>query len=334
MEIDLSTQQKKVFEAISSFPSQFSYRAEEMNLKKTSGNFQGAVICGMGGSALPGDVLRTWLKKTGKEILLELHRNFYLPKSAGQNKLVVCVSYSGNTEETVSSINEALKNSLSLACIASNGKVADICEKNQLPFIRIPSGLMPRQALGYQFSALVRILNNYGLVSDEMVSEVASLDKKLDSLGLEEQGKVIAKKLDEKIPLIYSSRDNLVLARIFKINFNENSKTPAFFNYFPELDHNELAGFSLPRNDFKAVILRDEDDFEEIKKQMEITAGLLKKRKVETEFVDIKGQDALTKIFSSIILSSWASYYLAKEKKVGPWSIEIVEELKKELAKD
>lgn len=334
MEVDLLSQQKKVRQAILSFSEQFSSGTDDCNLKKFPDNFDGVIICGMGGSALPGEVLRMWLKKTGNEFPLELHRNFYLPKTANENTLIVCISYSGNTEETISSLEQALEKNLSIVCIASNGKIADICQKKQLSFIRVPSGMMPRQALGYQFTALVKILNYYGFVSDELKSDVISLSKKIKPLESEGQGKKIARKLIKKIPLIYSSRENMALARIFKINLNENSKTPAFFNYFPELDHNELAGFSFSQKDFQAIILRDENDFLKIKKQMEITAQLLKKRKIGVEFVEMTGDDVLNKIFSNIMLSSWTSYYLAKAKKIGPWSIRIVEELKEGLAKN
>lgn len=334
MEIDLLSQQKKVRQAILGFPEQFSSGTEEDNLKKISGNFKGVIVCGMGGSALPGEVLRMWLKKTGNEFPLELHRNFGLPNDTDGNNLIVCISYSGNTEETISSLEQALEKKLPIACITSNGKIAETCQEKQLPFIKVPSGMMPRQALGYQFTALVKILNYYGFLSDNLKSEVLSLNKKIKPDDFEGQGKKIARKLIKKIPLIYSSRENVALARIFKINLNENSKTPTFFNYFPELDHNELAGFSFPQKDFSAIILRDEDDFPKIKKQMKITAQLLKKRNIGVEFVEMEGDSVLNKIFSNIMISSWTSYHLAKAKKIGPWSIKIVEELKKGLAKN
>jgi len=334
MEVDLLSQQKKVRQAILNFPEQFSSGTDEGNLKKFPDSFDGAIICGVGGSALPGEILRMWLKKTGNEFPMELHRNFYLPKTVNEKILIVCVSYSGNTEETISSLEQALEKSLSIACITSGGKIGEICQKKQLSFIKVPSGMMPRQALGYQFTALIKILNYYGFVSENFKSEVLSLNKKIRPADLEDQGKKISRKLVKKIPLIYSSRENMALARIFKINLNENSKTPAFFNYFPELDHNELAGFSFPQKNFQVVILRDRDDFPKIKKQMEITAQLLKKRKIGVEFIEMNEEDVLSKIFSNVMISSWASYYLAKAKKIGPWSIKIVDELKKGLTEN
>jgi glucose/mannose-6-phosphate isomerase len=318
----------------SDFAEQFSSETETADSIKFPNKFEGVIIGGVGGSALPGEVLRMWLKKTGNEFPLELYRNFYLPKTANEKNLIVCISYSGNPEETISNLEGALKKKLSVACITSNGKIAEICKKTRTPWVKVPSGLMPRQALGYQFTALVKILNNCGFISDELKSDVLSLSKKLKPGNLEEKGKKLAQKLVNKIPVIYSSRENLGLARIFKTNFNENAKIPAFFNYFPELDHNELAGFTYPQKDFQAIILRDDKDLPKIRKQMEITAKLLKKRKIGVEFIDMNEKEPLVKIFSNIILASWTSYYMALAKKIDPWSIKIVDEFKERLAKN
>jgi len=334
MEVNLLSQQKKVRQIILDFAEQFSSGTETAASIKFLNKFDGVIICGVGGSALPGEVLRTWLKKTGNEFPLEIYRNFYLPKTVNEKKLIICVSYSGNPEETISNLEETLKKNLSAACITSNGKIAEICRERQIPWVKVPSGLMPRQALGYQFTALVKILNNCGFVSESLKSEVLSLGKKIKPSDWEDKGKKIAQKLIKKIPVIYSSRENLALARIFKINLNENAKTPAFFNYFPELDHNELAGFTFPQKDFQAIILRDNEDLPKIRKQMEITAELLKKRGIGVEFIDMIEKEPLVKIFSNIMLANWTSYYLALAKKIDPLSIKIVDELKERLAKD
>jgi len=327
-----SSPEKQLRQIILDFPKQFSRGTEAADLISFPDEFNKVIVCAMGGSALPGDVLRAWLNRLNNGLALEVYRNYSLPRNTDQKTLIICISYSGNTEETISGLKEALKRNLKVAAIGSGGKLEELCKENNVPFAKVPLVFMPRFALGYQFVSLVKILINSNLLPNDLKEEAIGLEKKLDPMSSESQGKEIAKKLKNKIPVIYSSRDNLVLARILKINLNENSKVPAFFNYFPELNHNELAGFTFEQKDFQAIMLRDKNDLKSILQRMEITAKLLMNRKVGVEFIEIDGETPLVKIFSNILLGEWISYYLAKEKKVDPISIDIVEELKKELA--
>ena len=318
------------------FPKQFSVGINAAKNLKIAQKFGGVCVCGMGGSALPGNVLELFLKQKNINVPLILCRDYDLPAQVKKDWLIVCVSYSGNTEETISCLIQAKKKNLKIAAIASGGKLKTLSNKHNIPCALIPKGLQPRMALGYQFSALIQLLENAGIIKHGS-KEILSLEKKLESKKWEKQGKKLAKKLINKTPVIYASSNLKTLARIWKIKFNENSKTPAFWNYFPELNHNEMAGFennfqfSIFNFQFYFIIIEDKNDHPRIKKRMNLTAQLLKQQGLKGETIKLKGKSLMEKFFSNVLFSEWTSYYLALEYKIDPEPVKLVEKLKKQM---
>ena len=307
---------------------------------KKEGDYKNIVICGMGGSALPADVLNTVVDLP---VPLYVHRSYNLPREATENSLLICISYSGNTEETISALEESLNKNLPTIAMSSGGKLEKICIENSVPFVKIPSGIQPRCAIGYFFAALSKVLANSGIISD-ISAEIKNLSDTLEkeSKQLESQGKELAKKLYKKLPIIYAGDKLEAVARIWKIKINENSKVPAFYNYFPELNHNEMVGYTTKeqKNErteeqitkkFLVVILRDSNDHSRILKRMQLTADLIKKSGAKVEFVEIKDGSMLFKVFSTLLLGDWTSYYLALENEIDPTPVKMVEDFKKLL---
>ena len=315
------------------FPKQFKTGLMAAEKIKKPGVFEKIIVCAMGGSALPADLARMFVKTP-----ITVHRNYNLPSSANKKSLIICISYSGNTEETLSAFKRAVAKKLPLIAICSGGKLEAMSRKNNIPFAKVPKGFQPRMALGFQFSALIKILINCRMASD-IEPKLLMLQKKLNPGLLEKPAKKLAAKLKGKLPIIYSSADYWALARIWKIKFNENSKIPAFSNYFPELNHNEMAGFGEMTNIkglseiIHVLILREETENPKTLKRMKLTAELLNKKKIKTDFVLLKGKEKLSKIFSNILLSDWVSYFLAVENKVDPLALKMVEDFKKKMEK-
>jgi glucose/mannose-6-phosphate isomerase len=316
------------------FPKQFKVGLEKAKDIRVEGKFENIVICGMGGSALPANLLITYLSDL--KLPLYIHRSYNLPLQARQQSLIICISYSGNTEETISAFEEAKKRNLKTIVITTGGKLKELAETYNTPLVLLPSGIQPRSATGYLFSALVKVLSNSGVVKDRS-REILETAENLNSAELEDKGKNLAKKLVGKIPLIYASDNFKALARIWKIKFNENSKIMAFWNYFPELNHNEMESFSIFNfqfsifKNFHILILQDKDDQSQILKRMQLTADLLKEKEAEVDFVEIEGKNILEKIFNNLLLSDWVSYYLAKEYQVNPEKVELIEEFKRKM---
>lgn len=333
--IDKSNMRKTILD----FPKQFKIginAAKKVRFKEWSFLTppENIIVCGMGGSALVGDIMQIFLQDKKIDLPLHISRGYKLPHWVDKKDLVVCTSYSGNTEETLSSFAEARKRKLPLIVITSGGGLAELCQKNNIPFSKIPTGYQPRMTLGLQFATLIEILINCKIVKE--LENIGSLEKKLKPESLEDNGRKIAKKLKNKIPLIYASDRFKSLAKIWKIKFNENSKVPAFFNYFPELNHNEMVGYtnaSKTMKDFQVIILRDRADGKKINERMNLTASILKNKGVGVDLIEIKGRSILEKIFSNLILSDWVSYYLAISQKIDPTPVGIIENFKKKLKK-
>jgi len=323
------------------------------------------VICGMGGSALPGDIL----KMANDQLLvtnlpISVHRDYGLPKEANKKSLIICISYSGNTEETLSAAKETYRRKIKLINIASGGKLIDFSKKNKIPFAKIPAGIQPRCALGYQFAALVKILSNAKLVKN-IEKHLLDLGRILVPQNLEDQGKKLSRKIRGYVPLIYSSRQYQRLARIWKIKFNENAKIPAFLNVFPELNHNEMIGIGEckaedMRKKFILIILKEKKETPRILKRMKILSQIFKERGIKTIFIEIKacsprggkigverrkkpegvlsggrgesGKNLFAKIFSNILLADWTSYYAAINQKIDPTPVRLVEEFKRKMS--
>ncbi len=291
-------------------------------------NFNEIVLCGMGGSALPADIVNLAFEPN---IPIEVHRNYGLPKNAGKKTLVICASYSGNTEETISALEEALEKKLQIICISAGGKLMELAQKHNLTFFKIPSGFQPRMASGFFFGALAEILWHLDVLvtpGNKVANAANSILTKLPKL--ESKGKALARKLKNEIPMVYSSQENWPIARIWKINFNENSKVPSFYNSFPELNHNEMVGFTNPKAKFHFIILEDENDNKKIKKRMTIMGRLMREKKMQVSKLQLKGEK-IEKIFSSLLISCFASYYLALESGIDPAPVEMVEKFKKRL---
>lgn len=324
-------------------PKQFADGFEVAKNIYVSGDFDRVMISGMGGSALPGNILRTflndvWEQSSNERKRIEIYQNrFYsLPPEAFNRCLNLICSHSGNTEETISAFEEALERSLPCVGISSGGKIEQMCVENNIPHVKLPvpfENFQPRAATGHFFAAIYRILINAGVIDDktfDILESAKALEKEVAEL--ENRGKELATRLKGKTPVIYTSTKYKSLAMIWKIKMNENAKTPAFWNFFPELNHNEMVGFTLPQAPFFIIMLRDKEDNIKNVKRYEVTADLLRQKGVEVEVLDMPGGNVYNKLFQTLYLGDWVSYYLALEYAVDPTPVDMVEDLKKLLA--
>lgn len=286
-------------EIIRNFEKQFNYKPIIKNFKKLKKSKDYFVV-GMGGSHLAGDIIRDIFP----DLDLKIHSDYGLPNKINKKSLLILSSFSGNTEEVLDSLNCALKVGIPLIIISSGGQLIEIAKAKELPYIELPDKeIPPRMALGYSIKALLKMVNK-------------KIDFKLSNQ--ENLGKEISKKIKGTIPLIYSSNKNKSVGYIWKINFNENSKNPAFNNVFPELNHNEIEG--LNKKDFSFIIIEDDLDHPRIKLRMKIFKKNYKTITIKDNPINL------------IILSLWTSYYLALENKVDPINVNSIEALKKELS--
>ena len=321
-----------ITDAIKNLPEQFKYEPEIKNSDKLD-THDSYVIGGMGGSGLVAGIIRT-LKP---ELDVAVHHEYGLPKFLGKDageRLFIAISYSGNTEETIDFLESAIKAKYPVAAISTGGKLMQIAEKNDVPFIQLPdTGIQPRMSLGFMTRAVLKLVGE-----DALYNESAKLANILDPASLEEAGKALAKALADSVPVIYSSRKNLAIAYNWKIKFNETGKIPAFYNTLPELNHNEMTGFDVNKKtrklseNMRVVILRDTDDHPRIKERMEVLESLYKGRGLTVITVELEGSNRMEKLFSALALADWAAFYTAEYYGNESEEVPMIEEFKKLIA--
>lgn len=334
-----------MYEKVCNFPSYFeeSIKISENSDLKARGNIKEVVACGMGGSAISLELARSMV--VDKLLVpFTVVRDYFLPKHVNEDSLVFISSYSGNTEETISCLQEAIRRNSKVIAVSSNGEIESICKRNNLSFVKIPKGLPPRAAFPYLFSPLF-----FALIKNELVTEkekvlseiyltVSLLKSVLNSIRLEvpeesNESKRIAKTLLESIPVIYGYGVMSSVALRFKQQVNENAKSFAIFNSFPELNHNEFEGVRfLNLVNPVLILLRNSQEPERIKRRIETSKKILSRFYSKVLELRGSGNTTLQEAFTLMLKLDMASVYLALLKGIDPTPTYNIDELKSELS--
>lgn len=302
---------------------------------------EGLVVCGMGGSAIGADLVLACLPDL--PVPSAVVRGYELPQWAGPETLVVVVSYSGETEEALACAGQARTRGCAPVCVSSGGSLAAYAEAEGLPLVLVAGGGQPRAAVGLLSMPLLATLEASGL-AHEHAGDVAAAAAQLEAdnaiLGPEcpEQdnpAKSLARKLEQRLVVVYGAGPTTPVARRWKGQVNENAKAPAFFNELPELDHNEIMGWaSLPHvtSSTLALFLTDESAGERLSRRAALTARQYEGLGVETELVSARGSSRLARLFSLVQLGDYASCYLALLYGVDPTPVDAIQAFKARLA--
>ncbi|HMK93484.1 MAG TPA: bifunctional phosphoglucose/phosphomannose isomerase [Thermoleophilia bacterium] len=300
----------------------------------------GVVVCGMGGSAIGADVVGACLG--GLPVPYQVVRGYRLPGWVTRRTLVVAASYSGDTEETLSCVGDALGRGTQPVCLASGGRLGVVAAERGLLHLRVPGGLRPRAALGYLATPVAAALEAAGLLDGfgDQVAEAVELTGRLAvELGPESvddsPAKRLARELVGRLPLVYGGGVTAPAARRWKGQLNENAETPAFFNEVPELDHNELAGWVANRDlggRAFLVLLDDPAGDERLRRRLDLTAAMLGPLVAGVARVEARGASAFARVVSSLYVGDFVSLYLSLLYGVDPGPITALEDLKRQLA--
>ena len=315
-------------DAILSFPKQFSYTPKIENKNKLK-KFKNFVVLGMGGSHLAADLIHVY----NPALPVHVHSDYGLPaldaKSLKQT-LIIASSYSGNTEEVIHGLEMARKQKLPIAVLAVGGKLIELAKKYGLPYVQMPNtGFQPRSALGFSLLGMLALMDvKKALAEARAVSALRFLSQQA-------AGKKLAKRLEGKVPFIYTSRKNMAIAYNWKIKLNETGKIPAFYNVFPELNHNEMTGFDVQSSSkklsekFHFIFLADPTDHPQNQKRMQVIAKLYKNRGLPVEILELEGKNVWVKIFSALLLADWTAVSIAELYGLESEQVPMVEEFKK-----
>ncbi len=302
------------------------------------------VIAGMGGSAIGGDLLKDWAKDRLK-ITVEVNREYHLPKYVGKKSLVIVASYSGDTEESLSSFLEALKRKCMIFCISSGGALIKYAKKLNVPYLQVPGGMPPRAGLPYMFVPLVVLMEKIGLVKNvnEELDEAVILIKKVSQengpsvLTRDNFAKTVANHIGETAPTVYGFGFYRSVALRMKQQFNENSKSAAKWEYFPELDHNEIVGWEGRGEQckyFSVIFIHDPDAPVEITSRVETTQQIMERTGLIMFDLKVQGKSTLAKMLSTIVVGDFISVYLAVIRGVDPTPVKTISYLKNSIQKN
>lgn len=312
---------------IKTFPAQIKKALQiSEDIEIDSGGLSNIIIDGMGGSGIAGDIFKNLYCGS---IPVYINKNDQLPAIAGNNTLLVSISYSGNTEETLSTLYEAIKKNIVTLIITSGGKMIDICDKYGIPLCKIPGGIEPRSAVGYLSFTLLGIMENSNIISG--VSKSARhLIKMLEDpdMCFQEAAEQLAKNIKGKIPIIFSPYNYSSLSYRWKTQINENSKQSAYANVYPEIFHNELESFELANESAYVILLRDPEAKNQYSKQLDFFKNTLSKKDIPFSEIEMIGDSNIEKMFTTIHLGDWVSYYLGIENGVDVKRVDLIERMK------
>ncbi len=296
-------------------------------------NITNIVVTGLGGSGIGGTILQELISDYCL-IPIIINKDYFLPAFVNQNTLVIVSSYSGNTEETLSAMQQAITKKAQIACVTSGGKVLELAKQHQFDFIEIPGGNPPRSCIGYSLVQLIKILVVKGFAPTTLLFDLEKSINLLDNQNenIKNEAKIIGDKLTNKLTVIYSLGTCEGVAVRFRQQVNENSKQLCWHHTFPEMNHNELVGWTEKNDNLVVVTFHTSFDFERTKKRYQICKPIFEKFSNLVIDVTAIGDSKLEQFLYLINIGDWISCYIADNKGIDAVEVNIINHLKGELA--
>jgi len=304
------------------------------NLKDPGRQYENIVISGLGGSGIGGKIVSQLLAEKCKLPIL-CTSDYVLPAFVNEKTLVIISSYSGDTEETVATIHEAIARGSEIACVTSGGKIGALAKEKGFNCILIPGGNPPRSMFGYSCTQLFFVLKAYGIIDNYFEAEIENSIKLIESevSNIRSEAKSIAEKIVKRIPILYSEASYEGLAIRWRQQINENGKMLCWHHVFPEMNHNELVGWTGGDNRVAVIIIRNEDDHKRSQLRMELCKKLMGEKCDTIIEAWSKGKSRIERTLYLNHLGDWLSIDLAELKNEDATAIPAIIFLKNELSK-
>jgi glucose/mannose-6-phosphate isomerase len=302
--------------------------------KKSTTKIDNIVITGLGGSGIGGQII-SQLVKDIINIPIEINSDYNIPNYVRKNTLVIASSFSGNTEETLSSLEKAEEKGAEIACITSGGKLLETAQNKKYNHIVLPTERSPRAMLSYSLVQQLFLLHNYGFISDSFKKELKYAIILLNKLipEIREKSKTIAINIKDKTPIIYSDSSFEGVAIRMRQQINENAKALCWHHVLPEMNHNELVGWAGGNKDDAVIVLRTDFDNPRTSVRMDVCKKIISNY-TDTYFeIYAKGESRLEQALYLILFGDWLSVYLSELYNVDSIEVKVIDYLKSELAK-
>lgn len=321
-------------ELIETFPNQIRDALaifRSTTLKPASGEIRNVLITGLGGSGIGGTIASEICNRHAG-IPVNVSKDYFIPAYVDKHTLVIISSYSGNTEETLSAMRQAMDTRAKIIAICSGGQVAEIAHQNNYDLLLIPSGNPPRACLAYSLTLLLGVLDFFGVAKNTIgEAELAAdlLDQNRDAIVTEAEA--IARTLSFSTPVLVTGAGYEGVAIRFRQQLNENAKMLCWHAVVPEMNHNELVGWADKQPKLAAIFMRNSDEFYRNSKRFEITRSVIFEKAGKTIDLHSKGQSYIQRIYYWIFLGDWISWFASVERGQDSMEIKVIDRLKNEL---
>jgi len=287
-------------------------------------DFKNILVAGMGGSAISGNIIKDFLRDRVK-VPMEVARSFSLPKYADNKTLLLCVSYSGNTKETLNCFEHAMKSGCKTVVISSGGEISRRAKDQGLPLITIPGGMQPRDAFPFLFFSTLNCLKEAGIIDYDYAKIWEFLERRKDECT--QEAEAAAEKILGTIPFIYGTSEGICMR--LKAEINENAKMHAKFEVYPEVNHNEVVGWQGKTGRISAMFLRGLDENSDVSKTMDfLTEEIERENKAKVIQIKASGSNWLERAFYLIYTGDLLSHFLAEKSGAEREEVEFIEKIK------
>ena len=303
-------------------------------LHASKNKISNVLICGLGGSGIGGSIVSE-LVAANATVPINVTKGYFIPAYVDEHTLVIISSYSGNTEETLNCMEAAITKNAEIVSVTSGGKVLELSKTNGFDYIEVPGGMPPRSCLGYSLTQLFFILDFHKIITTDYKSELEASIKLIDSeaKNIVEEAKNIAKKIQGKIPVIYATTNNEGIAVRFRQQLNENAKILCWHHIIPEMNHNELVGWTEKNDNLSVLIFLDKDDYSRNLARVDINKKVITEYASAVTEIYSKGNSIIEKAIYFIHLGDWISVELAELRKVDAVEVNVINHLKSGFGK-
>lgn len=302
-------------------------------LNSAGAEIRNVLICGLGGSGIGGSIV-TELVAGNTKVPINVSKGYFIPSYVNENTLVIISSYSGNTEETLQCMELALAKKAKITGITSGGKVLEMAKAKNFDCIVVPGGMPPRSCLGYSLTQLFFILGFHKIINTNYRSELEAAVKLLDTeeKNIIAEATDIAAKLKDKTPVIYATTYNEGIAIRFRQQLNENSKILCWHHIIPEMNHNELVGWTQKNDNLSVLIFLDRDEYSRNLARVEINKEVIRKYTSNITEIYSKGNSVIEKAIYFIHLGDWISVSLGELRGADLMEVNVINHLKSKLS--
>lgn len=292
-------------------------------------------VAGLGGSGIGADFVNAFVNGECK-LPFTIGKGYEIPASVGKNTLAIASSYSGNTEETLSSFDQIKTTGAKVVVISSGGKLIELAKEHGYDYILVPGDWpSPRACLGFSLVQQLFVLHKLGLIGDSSIksveSSIALLETEMEAIKVD--AKEVATRLDKKIPIIYSTDRIEPVAVRLRQQINENAKMLCWHHVIPEMNHNELVGWRDHKPDWAVVYLRNEDDYPRNAVRIDINKEIISKYADTIIEIYSKGSDLVERAMYLVHYGDWITWYLSELHGVDSIEVDVIDYLKGELGK-